>query len=61
MNQYVYLLGLLWRITDGLGLSQDESLHLLDAQDYLVDNIKLAVRFLKFQEFVGREKPDVMT
>lgn len=44
-----------------MGLSQDESLHLLDAQDYLVDNIKLAVRFLKFQEFVGREKPDVRT
>ncbi|RPA92966.1 Phosphoglucomutase, first 3 domain-containing protein [Choiromyces venosus 120613-1] len=39
----------------------DESKHLLDAQDYLKENIKLAVDFLKFQEFVGREKPDVMT
>ncbi|KAG0640855.1 hypothetical protein HOY80DRAFT_778135 [Tuber brumale] len=39
----------------------DESKHLLDAQDYLKENIKLAVDFLRFKEFVGREKPDVMT
>jgi phosphoglucomutase len=39
----------------------DEIKQLLDAQDYLKGNIKLAVDFLKFNEFVGREKPDVMT
>lgn len=39
----------------------DESKHLLDAQVYLKENIKLAVDFLQFQTFVGREKPDVMT
>jgi phosphoglucomutase len=33
----------------------------MDAQDYLKENIKLAVDFLGFQKHVGREKPDVMT
>lgn len=49
-------------IGSGLTLAlQDESKHLLDAQVYLKENIKLAVDFLQFQTFVGREKPDVMT
>ncbi|KAL1998452.1 hypothetical protein VTN02DRAFT_6153 [Thermoascus thermophilus] len=32
-----------------------------DAQDYLKDNIRLAMDLLKFQEFIGREEPDVKT
>ena len=40
---------------------QNESTYGLDAQDYLRDNIRLAVDFLRFKEFVGREEPDVRT
>jgi phosphoglucomutase len=40
---------------------QDETKFSLDAQDYLKDSINLAVNLLKFQEFVGREEPDVKT
>ena len=32
-----------------------------DAQDYLKDNIALAVKLLKLQEYIGREEPDVKT
>ncbi|KAL1953959.1 hypothetical protein VTO42DRAFT_2005 [Malbranchea cinnamomea] len=32
-----------------------------DAQDYLRENISLAVKLLKLQEFIGREEPDVKT
>ncbi|KAL2008007.1 hypothetical protein VTN00DRAFT_7989 [Thermoascus crustaceus] len=32
-----------------------------DAQDYLKDNIRLAMDLLKFKEFIGREEPDVKT
>lgn len=40
---------------------QDESVYTQDAQVYLKNNIKLAIDFLKFQEHVGREEPDVKT
>jgi phosphoglucomutase len=40
---------------------QDKSKYALDAQDYLKEQIKLAVEFLKFKECVGREEPDVRT
>ena len=33
----------------------------LDAQDYLKDNVKLAVELLKLEEYVGRTEPDVKT
>lgn len=33
----------------------------LDAQDYLKDNIQLAVQLLKLKEYVQREEPDVKT
>lgn len=33
----------------------------LSAQDYLKDNVALALSLLKFKEFVGREEPDVKT
>ena len=39
----------------------DSSKFGLDAQDYLKDNIRLAVELLKLQEFVGRTEPDVKT
>ncbi|QIW95082.1 hypothetical protein AMS68_000600 [Peltaster fructicola] len=39
----------------------DESKYGLDAQEYLKDNVKLAVELLKLQEFVGRTEPDVKT
>ncbi|MCJ1440660.1 MAG: Phosphoglucomutase-5 [Stictis urceolatum] len=39
----------------------DASKFALDAQDYLQSNIKLAVKLLKFQEYIGREDPDVKT
>jgi phosphoglucomutase len=39
----------------------DSSKHSLDAQDYLQSNVKLAVKLLKLQEYIGREKPDVTT
>lgn len=41
--------------------TSDESAYSQNAQVYLKDNIKLAVDFLKFQEHVGREEPDVKT
>ncbi|KAK9237649.1 hypothetical protein V1525DRAFT_403379 [Lipomyces kononenkoae] len=39
----------------------DTSLIGVDAQEYLKENIKLSVEFLKLQEFVGRVEPDVKT
>lgn len=33
----------------------------MDAQDYLKDNVKLAIELLKLQEYVGRTEPDVKT
>ncbi|KAG7001925.1 hypothetical protein G7Y79_00030g064580 [Physcia stellaris] len=39
----------------------DSSKFQLDAQDYLKDNIKLAVGLLGLKEHVGREEPDVKT
>ncbi|KAJ8099149.1 hypothetical protein POJ06DRAFT_239052 [Lipomyces tetrasporus] len=39
----------------------DTTLIGLDAQEYLKENIQLAVKFLKLKEFVGREEPDVKT
>lgn len=39
----------------------DSSKFSLDAQDYLQDNIKLAVGLLGLKEHVGREEPDVKT
>lgn len=40
---------------------EDKSQFALDAQDYLKGNVKLAVKLLKLQEYVGREEPDVKT
>ncbi|KAM5473570.1 Phosphoglucomutase-2 [Microsporum audouinii] len=34
---------------------------LKDAQDYLKDNVALAVKLLKLKEYIGREQPDVKT
>ena len=39
----------------------DESKYSLDAQEYLKDNIALAVELLELQKFVGRTEPDVKT
>ncbi|CAF9942223.1 Phosphoglucomutase-2 [Imshaugia aleurites] len=39
----------------------DSSKFKLDAQDYLKDNIQLAVNLLKLKEYVHREEPDVKT
>jgi phosphoglucomutase len=39
----------------------DSSKYSLDAQDYLKDNVKLAVKLLKLQQYIGREEPDVKT
>ena len=39
----------------------DESKYGLDAQEYLKDNVKMAVELLKLQEFIGRVEPDVKT
>ncbi|KAK9486074.1 hypothetical protein V1527DRAFT_465038 [Lipomyces starkeyi] len=39
----------------------DTSLIGVDAQEYLKENIKLSVEFLKLNEYVGREEPDVKT
>ena len=39
----------------------DSSKYDLDAQEYLRDNVKLAVELLKLEEFVGRTEPDVKT
>ncbi|KAK9373587.1 uncharacterized protein V1513DRAFT_448594 [Lipomyces chichibuensis] len=39
----------------------DASLIGVDAQEYLKENIKLSVEFLKLKEYVGREEPDVKT
>ncbi|KAI9802965.1 MAG: hypothetical protein M1825_002198 [Sarcosagium campestre] len=39
----------------------DQSKIGLDAQEYLKDNIKLAVELLKLQELIGRTEPDVKT
>ena len=39
----------------------DEKTYEMDAQDYLKDNVKMAVELLKLQEFIGRVEPDVKT
>ncbi|WPH02810.1 phosphoglucomutase [Acrodontium crateriforme] len=39
----------------------DASKYELDAQDYLKDNVKMAVELLKLQDFIGRIEPDVKT
>jgi phosphoglucomutase len=39
----------------------DEKTYNMDAQDYLKDNVKMAVELLKLQEFIGRTEPDVKT
>lgn len=39
----------------------DKSKFGLTAQEYLADNISLALSLLKFKEYVGREEPDVKT
>lgn len=39
----------------------DPSKFQLDAQEYLGDNVQLAVELLKLREFVGRTEPDVKT
>ncbi|KAL5357688.1 hypothetical protein BJX96DRAFT_145022 [Aspergillus floccosus] len=39
----------------------DASKFALSAQEYLQDNVKLAMGLLKFNEFIGREEPDVKT
>jgi phosphoglucomutase len=39
----------------------DESSYGMDAQDYLKDNVKMAVGLLKLQEYIGRVEPDVKT
>lgn len=40
---------------------QDESKFRMDTQEYLQDNIRLAIELLKLQEFVGRDTADVVT
>jgi phosphoglucomutase len=40
---------------------EDVSKHRLDAQDYLKEDILVAVELLKLQEYVGRTEPDVKT
>ncbi|KAK5680562.1 Phosphoglucomutase-2 [Elasticomyces elasticus] len=40
---------------------EDSKYYETDAQDYLKDNVKLAVDLLKLQEYVGRTEPDVKT
>ncbi|EFE40746.1 hypothetical protein TRV_04519 [Trichophyton verrucosum HKI 0517] len=39
----------------------DSKESLKDAQDYLKDNVALAVKLLKLKEYIGREEPDVKT
>jgi len=39
----------------------DPATYGLDAQEYLKDNVKLAVELLKLQDFIGRTEPDVKT
>ncbi|CBF83845.1 PGMU_EMENI Phosphoglucomutase (Glucose phosphomutase) (PGM) [Aspergillus nidulans FGSC A4] len=39
----------------------DKSKYQMATQDYLKDNVGLALELLKFKEFVGREEPDVKT
>ena len=39
----------------------DSSKFSLDAQDYLKDNVALAVQLLQLKQLVGREEPDVKT
>ena len=39
----------------------DSSKYGLDAQDYLKDNVALAVELLQLQKFIGRTEPDVKT
>nr|POF13165.1 phosphoglucomutase [Quercus suber] len=39
----------------------DATTYEMDAQDYLKDNVRLAVELLRLQEFIGRTEPDVKT
>lgn len=39
----------------------DSKTYSMDAQDYLADNVKMAVELLKLQEYIGRTEPDVKT
>ncbi|KAK4944665.1 Phosphoglucomutase-2, partial [Elasticomyces elasticus] len=39
----------------------DAKTYEMDAQEYLQDNVKMAVELLRLQEFVGRTEPDVKT
>lgn len=39
----------------------EEEEYLKDAQDYLSENVALAVNLLKLKEYIGREEPDVKT
>lgn len=39
----------------------DSKTYSMDAQDYLKDNVKMAVELLKLQEYIGRTEPDVKT
>jgi phosphoglucomutase len=41
--------------------SSDPATYDMDAQDFLEPEIKMATELLKFQEFVGRDEPDVKT
>ncbi|KAL1968352.1 hypothetical protein VTN77DRAFT_1881 [Rasamsonia byssochlamydoides] len=41
--------------------TNDETQYGKNAQDYLKDNIALAMSLLKLKEFIGREEPDVKT
>ena len=40
---------------------EDKSTFAMDAQDYLKENVALAVEFLDLQKFIGRIEPDVKT
>ena len=40
---------------------EDKSTFGMDAQDYLKDNVALAVELLQLQKFIGRTEPDVKT
>lgn len=41
--------------------TSDTSVYAQDAQVYLQGDVKLAVELLKFEEYIGREEPDVKT
>lgn len=41
--------------------SKDPSTYEMDAQDFLMPEIKFATQLLKFKQLVGRDEPDVKT